>query len=119
MDTPMYLIQDQGSQFTSLDFTKILKNREVKISIDGRGRWVDTVFIERLWRSLKYECLYLEHPQTGKQAREVIEKWIHFYNTERPHSTFKGKTPAHIFHGFSPTLTYTFDEVVLHKTPHP
>jgi putative transposase len=78
---------DQGSQFTSQDFTQVLKEAGVRISMDGKGRWMDNVFIERLWRSLKYECVYLHDFQDGPQARQIIGAWLRYYNDERPHST--------------------------------
>jgi putative transposase len=84
---------DQGSQFTSLDFTAKLKDAEIKISMDGRGRWIDNRFIERLWRSLKYECVYLNAFETGSEARHGIGRWINYYNGDRPHSSHNGLTP--------------------------
>ena len=84
---------DQGSQFTSPEFTNILKNAGVRISMDGKGRWMDNVFIERLWRSLKYECVYLHAFETASETRAGIGRWIAYYNSERPHSTFDGQTP--------------------------
>ncbi len=84
---------DQGSQFTSLAFTRVLKDAGVKISMDGKGRWMDNVMIERLWRSLKYECVYLQPFETGPQARTGIGGWIDYYKTKRPHSVFDGRTP--------------------------
>ena len=84
---------DQGSQFTSYDFTQVLKDNEIKISMDGKGRWIDNVFIERLWRSLKYECVYLHAFETGSEAREGIGRWIDFYNHQRPHSSLADNTP--------------------------
>jgi putative transposase len=77
---------DQGSQFTSDRFTRVLKDAGVDISMDGKGRWMDNVFIERLWRSLKYECVYLREFENGIQARDEIGIWIEYYNVERPHS---------------------------------
>ena len=88
---------DQGSQFTSLDFTGALKDAKIKISMDGRGRCMDNIFIERLWRSLKYEAVYLHELTDGFQARRVIGDWIGFYNTERPHSALAGRTPAEAY----------------------
>ena len=84
---------DQGSQYTSSDFTDVLNNAKIRISMDGRGRWMDNVFIERLWRSLKYECVYLHAFETGSQLRAGLTKWINYYNADRPHSTFSGMTP--------------------------
>ena len=88
---------DQGSQFTSLDFTSTLKDAEVTISMDGRGRCMDNIFIERLWRSLKYEAVYMHELTDGFVARRVIGEWIDFYNTERPHSALGGQTPAEAY----------------------
>ncbi len=88
---------DQGSQFTSLAFTGALKDAGVAISMDGRGRFMDNIFIERLWRSLKYEAVYLHELTDGFKAQRVIDEWIGFYNTERPHSALEGQTPAEAY----------------------
>lgn len=88
---------DQGSQFTSAAFTQVLKDAKVKISMDGRGRWIDNRMIERLWRSLKYECVYLHAFETGSEARLGIGKWLEYYNTERPHSTHGILTPGEAY----------------------
>ncbi len=85
---------DQGSQFTSFDFTGRLKDAEVTISMDGRGRCMDNIFIERLWRALKYEAVHLHELTDGFHAERVIGEWIGFCNTERPHSALGGRTPA-------------------------
>lgn len=85
---------DQGSQFTSPRFTGLLTEAGVRVSMDGRGRWMDNVFIERLWRSMKYECVYLHAFETGSEARAGLGRWITYYNTDRPHSALGGKTPA-------------------------
>ena len=84
---------DQGSQFTSPRFTGVLLAAGVRVSMDGRGRWMDNVFIERLWRSLKYECVYLHAFETGSELRAGLSKWIGYYNARRPHSTLAGRTP--------------------------
>ena len=84
---------DQGSQFTSPRFTGVLQAAEARISMDGRGRWMDNVFIERLWRSLKYECVYLHAFETGSELRAGLTKWIGYYNARRPHSGLGGRTP--------------------------
>ena len=84
---------DQGSQFTSVEFTDVLRAADVRISMDGRGRWMDNVFIERLWRSLKYECIYLHAFETGSELRAGLARWVGYYNTQRPHSTLAGRTP--------------------------
>ena len=91
--SPAIFNTDQGSQFTSLAFTDVLRAAGVRISMDGRGRWLDNVFIERLWRSLKYECVYLNAFETGSEARAGIGRWIGYYNAERPHSALDGLTP--------------------------
>lgn len=88
---------DQGSQFTSFAFTTTLKDAGIRISMDGRGRWMDNVFIERLWRSLKYECVFLSAFETGSEARSGIGSWIEYYNRRRPHSTFAGRTPDEVY----------------------
>jgi len=93
---------DQGSQFTSFDFTGALKDAEVTISMDGRGRCMDNIFIERLWRSLKYEAVHLHELTDGFHAERVIAEWIGFYNTERPHSALGGRTPAEVHAGGQP-----------------
>jgi len=88
---------DQCSQFTSFAFTTTLKGAGIRISMDGRGRWIDNVFIERLWRSLKYECVFLSAFETGSEARRGIGSWIDYYNRRRPHSTFGGRTPDEVY----------------------
>ena len=90
---PSIFNTDQGSQFTSLEFTQTLNDANVKISMDGKGRWRDNVMVERLWRSLKYECIYLHAFETGGEARKGIDNWIRRYNEERPHSSLDDKTP--------------------------
>ena len=88
---------DQGSQFTSFAFTNILKIHQIQISMDGKGCWMDNVFVERLWRSLKYECVYLHNFGTGNEAKAGICTWIKHYNLTRPHSTFDGQTPHEVY----------------------
>ncbi len=88
---------DQGSQFTSVDFTDALKEAGIRISMDGKGRWMDNVFIERLWRSLKYEQVYLSEYATGSEARAGIGWWMDFYNECRPHSSLQDRTPEEAY----------------------
>ena len=88
---------DQGSQFTSAIFTDTLRAAGIKISMDGRGRWMDNVFIERLWRSLKYEEVYLKGYADGREARAGIGAWIAFYNTRRPHQALGGQAPMAVW----------------------
>jgi putative transposase len=90
---PEIMNSDQGSQFTGFEWTQALKDADVKISMDGKGRWGDNRMIERLWRSLKYECIYLNAFETGSLARTGIGEWLAYYNTERPHSTHGILTP--------------------------
>ena len=84
---------DQGSQFPSAAFTEALAKAGVAISMDGRGRWMDNVFIERLWRSLKYEDVYLKGYADGREALRGIAEWIVFYNERRPHQALADRTP--------------------------
>ena len=93
---------DQGSQFTGLAFTGRLRAAQIRISMDGRGRCMDNIFIERLWRSLKYEAVTLHELTDGFVAERVIADWIGFYNTERPHSALAGRTPAEAYRDRSP-----------------
>jgi len=85
---------DQGSQFTSHDFTKLLTDHGIAISMDGRGCWRDNVFVERLWRSVKYEEVYLKAYANVTEARSSLSKYLDFYNRSRPHSTHAASTPA-------------------------
>ena len=95
---------DQGSQFTSWTWTQGLREAGVRISMDGRGRFLDNIFIERLWRSLKYECVYLHAFSGGREARQGIGRWISFYNRQRPHAAHGGRTPALVYRdGLSPS----------------
>ncbi len=84
---------DQGSQFSSFAFTAVLKDAEIRISMDGRGRWMDNIFIERLWCSLKYECVYLHAFETGSELRTGLTRWIGYYHADPPHSGLAGQTP--------------------------
>ena len=88
---------DQGAQFTSAAFTGRLASAGIRISMDGRGRWTDNVFIERLWRSLKYEDVYLKGYADGREARAGIAGWIGFYNGRRPHQALAGRTPMAVW----------------------
>lgn len=90
---------DQGSQFTSHDFTKLLIDEAIAISMDGRGRTFDNIFIERLWRSLKYENIYINDYQTVREARQGINHYFVLYNTERLHEALGYITPAEMYYG--------------------
>jgi len=88
---------DQGSQFTSHDFINVLKKHEITISMDGKGRALDNIFVERLWRSVKYECVYLYEWNSVKAIRQGVAGYFDFYNQERPHQSLNGKTPHEIY----------------------
>jgi len=88
---------DQGSQFTSTDFTGVLKREEIAISMDGRGCWRDNVFVERLWRSVKYEEVYLHAYASVPEARIGIGRYFGFYNSVRPHSSLGCRTPDEVY----------------------
>ena len=93
--TPEIFNADQGSQFTSHGFTDVIKSHGIRMSMDGKGRALDTIFIERFWRSLKYECLYLKPFETVSDLRDAIKKYVEFYNSERIHQSLGYKTPVY------------------------
>lgn len=88
---------DQGSQYTSHIFTGCLSSNGVAISMDGRGRWADNIFIERLWRTVKYECIYLNDFANVSDIRDTLSRYFAFYNTRRPHQSLNGRTPQVIY----------------------
>ncbi len=94
---PKIMNTDQGSQFTSFGWTDCVKRAGTRISMDGKGRFLDNIFIERLWRSMKYECVYLHAWESGSEAKAGIKKWMEFYNHKRPHSALGGKPPAVVY----------------------
>jgi putative transposase len=94
---PSIINSDQGSQFTSYEYTSYLKEQEVQISMDGKGRAIDNIFIERLWKSVKYECIYLNVFDDGVKLYEGLQKYFNFYNHERLHQSLEYKTPAYIY----------------------
>lgn len=95
--SPQIFNTDQGSQFTSEDFTSELRKRKIAVSMDGKGRFLDNVFVERLWRSLKYEEVYLHAYDTPKVAREAIGRYLNYYNVARPHQALGYRTPTVVF----------------------
>jgi putative transposase len=97
--TPEILNTDQGIQFTSDLWIKGLVNNGIKISMDGKGRAIDNIFIERFWRSYKYEYLYLNPPNGGKELFEGTKEYMDYYNHQRPHSSLEKLTPAEKYHG--------------------
>lgn len=95
--TPDIFNTDQGCQFTSADFTGHLQKRKIKISMDGRGRAFDNIFVERLWRSVKYEDIYLKGYQTMTEAQEGLKRYFQFYNNERFHQSLGYRTPREVY----------------------
>lgn len=95
--TPEIFNTDQGAQFTSKAFTGMLSGHRIRISMDGRARYLDNIFIERLWRTVKYEEVYLRGYGDGREARTSLGIYFPFYNTERPHSVHGGRTPFEVF----------------------
>ena len=91
--TPEIMNTDQGSQFTSQAFTGLLKNNDIRVSMDGKGAWRDNVFVERLWRSVKYEEVYLHACASTSEAKAGLDRYFQFYNSRRPHSSLDRKTP--------------------------
>jgi putative transposase len=90
---------DQGSQFTDEAFTAVLAAKGVRISMDGKGRWIDNVFVERLWRSVKYESIYLHAYETPREVRVALARYFAFYNAHRPHQSLGYRTPDEIYFG--------------------
>ena len=88
---------DQGSQYTSHEYTKVLKQQKIQISMDGRGRCMDNIFTERLWRTVKYEDIYLKQYRTIEEVRSGLTHYFPFYNEDRPHQSLKYKTPGEIY----------------------
>lgn len=97
---PEIFNSDQGSQFTDEDFTKPLLDKRVRVSMDGRGRWIDNVFVERLWRSVKYEDIYLHAYETVRQVNGAMANYFNFYNAIRPHQSLDYRTPDELYFGF-------------------
>jgi putative transposase len=95
--TPDIFNTDQGSQFTSDAFTDILKNNNIRISMDGQGRWMDNIFIERLWKTVKYEEVYLKAYESISHAKKELTKFFDRYNTRRPHQGLAGRTPDEVY----------------------
>ena len=94
---PAIFNTDQGSQFTSAEFTGMLSGHDVAISMDGRGRVFDNIFVERLWRSVKYELIYLNDFSDGLELHDALERYFVFYNTERPHQSLGYQTPSMLY----------------------
>ena len=88
---------DQGSQFTSTEFVSLIQGHGIRLSMDGKGRWVDNAFVERLWKSVKYEEVYLHAYDSVSEARQGLQRYFEFYNQRRPHSSLDGQTPDAVY----------------------
>lgn len=106
--TPDIFNTDQGVQFTSAEFIQVLLNRKIQISMDGKGRALDNIFVERLWRSVKYEEVYIKRYESGLQAALGLKEYFNFYNNERPHQALKYKTPSSVYCGESRKMNLTY-----------
>ena len=103
---------DQGAQFTSKDFTGILEEEKIRVSMDGRRQLYDNIFVERLWRTVKYEEVYLHDYRTVSEAKDRLGPYFDFYNTERPHASLEYRTPFEVYHGISLTSKAAFGQRV-------
>ncbi len=101
---PQIFNTDQGVQFTSTDFTDVLKEQGIAISMDGRGRVFDNIFIERLWRTVKYENVYIQEYRFIPEAQQGLKTYFDFYNTDRPHSSLEDRTPWEAYTGLESLL---------------
>lgn len=99
INNPTIINTDQGSQFTSSDWIDALKGNNIEISMDGKGRWIDNIYIERFWRTVKQEEVYINPPSNIAQLRQGIDNFINFYNYQRPHQSLDYKTPSQIYFG--------------------
>jgi len=95
--TPEIFNTDQGAQFTAEDFTAVLLAKGVRVSMDGKGRWVDNVFVERLWRSVKYEDIYLHAYQSVRELKTALACYFEFYNARRPHQSLEDRAPDEVY----------------------
>ena len=102
--TPEILNTDQGSQFTCSDFVDLVQTHGIQLSMDGKGSWRDNVFVERLWKSVKHEEVYLHAYDSVGQARQSLQRYFSFYNQRRPHASLDGRTPDTIYFGALPQL---------------
>jgi putative transposase len=94
---PLICNSDQGSHFTSPQYTQLLQAAQVQISMDGKGRALDNIFTERLWRTVKYEEVYLHDYTSPREARQALTRYFQFYNQERPHQALENQTPAEVY----------------------
>jgi putative transposase len=107
---PVIWNSDQGSQFTSPQYIQRLEDHEIQISMDGRGRALDNAFVERLWRSVKYEEVYFQEYETPRMARQGLSRYFDFYNFERSHQSLDYKTPAEVYFGDQSQLQFVLSE---------
>lgn len=110
---PQIFNTDQGSQFTSTEFTDVLKDQGIAISMDGRGRVFDNIFIERLWRTVKYENVYIQEYRFIPEAQQGLKTYFEFYNTDRPHSSLGDRTPWEAYTGFESSLLLPKNQIAL------
>lgn len=110
---PQIFNTDQGVQFTSTDFTDVLKEQGIAISMDGRGRVFDNIFIERLWRTVKYENVYIQEYRFIPEAQQGLKTYFDFYNTDRPHSSIKDRTPWEAYTGLESSLFLPKNQIAL------
>jgi putative transposase len=111
---PEILNTDQGVQFTSHDFVDNVLDKQIRVSMDGRGRAYDNIFVERLWRTVKYEEVYLKAYENGHDAFSNLEAYFRFYNDERPHQALHYQTPKEVYEG---TASLQVDEVMISERP--
>jgi len=114
---PQIFNTDQGSQFTSDEFTGMLLGHDIQISMDGKGRYMDNIFVERLWRSVKYEEVYLKAYESVGEARTELGTYLDFYNDERPHQSLGYQTPRYVFEAGNIPMDNVDAELVLHTSP--
>ena len=101
---PEIMNTDQGSQFTAVAFLKTLQDAQIAISMDDKGAWRDNVVVERLWRTIKYEEVYLRAYRSVSEARSSLDRYLTFYNRSRPHSSLGGQTPDHVYFNPPPPI---------------
>ncbi len=106
--SPVIVNSDQGSHFTSPQYTNLLKAHAVQISMDGKGRALDNIFTERLWRTVKYENIYLQDYQSPREARQGIGEYLRYYNQQRPHQSLDYATPAEVYSGLKQLSNHVF-----------
>jgi len=117
LSAPEIFHSDQGVQFRSNEFIKLLEEAAIKICMDGRGRLYENIFVERLWRTVKYEEVYLNDYTSVQMAKDSLRNYFDFYNNERPHASLNGKTPYEVYHGASMVRDFSIGYRVLNMNP--